>query len=215
MRCATACFMTRALLTTWGRNIRPDPNRSPTMSMPGHQRPLDDLQRPRRAPAAPPRCPRRCTRRCPRPARASAARRPGAPARPGRRRVRSWPRRPRSAGRSRAAARSRPARRLSTTSSTRSRRSGLDVVVLRQRARVDDRHVHARRGSRGTGTRRGSPRAPGRCPGTRTRRWTRRRDTRTPGQQRLDPAGRLEVGVARSRRAPRCPWRSRRCWGRG
>ena len=34
MRSATAFFMTRALFTTWGRNIRPDPNRSPTMFMP-------------------------------------------------------------------------------------------------------------------------------------------------------------------------------------
>ena len=34
MRWATACFMTRALLTTWGRNMRPAPNRSPTTFMP-------------------------------------------------------------------------------------------------------------------------------------------------------------------------------------
>ena len=34
MRWATAFFITRALFTTWGRNIRPDPNRSPTMFMP-------------------------------------------------------------------------------------------------------------------------------------------------------------------------------------
>ena len=31
---ATAFFITRALLTTWGRNILPAPNRSPTMFMP-------------------------------------------------------------------------------------------------------------------------------------------------------------------------------------
>ncbi len=30
----TACFMTRALFTTCGRNMRPDPNRSPTFAMP-------------------------------------------------------------------------------------------------------------------------------------------------------------------------------------
>ena len=34
MRTATAFFITRALLTTWGRNIRPAPNRSPTTFMP-------------------------------------------------------------------------------------------------------------------------------------------------------------------------------------
>ena len=34
MRWATAFFMTRALLTTWGRNILPAPNRSPTTFMP-------------------------------------------------------------------------------------------------------------------------------------------------------------------------------------
>ena len=33
-RWATAFFMTRALLTTWGRNILPAPNRSPTTFMP-------------------------------------------------------------------------------------------------------------------------------------------------------------------------------------
>ena len=33
-RWATAFFMTRALLTTWGRNIRPAPNRSPTTFIP-------------------------------------------------------------------------------------------------------------------------------------------------------------------------------------
>ena len=33
-RCATACFITRADFTTWGRNMRPLPNRSPTMFMP-------------------------------------------------------------------------------------------------------------------------------------------------------------------------------------
>ncbi len=32
--CATAFFMTRALFTTWGRNILPDPNRSPTTFIP-------------------------------------------------------------------------------------------------------------------------------------------------------------------------------------
>ncbi len=44
-RWATARFMTRALLTTWGRNILPAPNRSPTTFMPGHQRPFDDVDR--------------------------------------------------------------------------------------------------------------------------------------------------------------------------
>ena len=34
MSTATAFFMTRALLTTWGRNIRPAPNRSPTTFIP-------------------------------------------------------------------------------------------------------------------------------------------------------------------------------------
>ncbi len=34
MRCATAFFITRALLTTWGRNIFPEPNRSPTTFIP-------------------------------------------------------------------------------------------------------------------------------------------------------------------------------------
>ncbi len=33
-RWATAFFMTRALLTTWGRNILPAPNRSPTTFIP-------------------------------------------------------------------------------------------------------------------------------------------------------------------------------------
>ena len=33
-RCATAFFMTRADFTTWGRNILPAPNRSPTTFMP-------------------------------------------------------------------------------------------------------------------------------------------------------------------------------------
>ena len=33
-RCATARFITRALFTTWGRNILPAPNRSPTTPMP-------------------------------------------------------------------------------------------------------------------------------------------------------------------------------------
>ena len=33
-RWATAFFMTRALFTTWGRNILPDPNRSPTTFIP-------------------------------------------------------------------------------------------------------------------------------------------------------------------------------------
>ncbi len=34
IRCATACFMTRADFTTCGRNILPEPNRSPTTFMP-------------------------------------------------------------------------------------------------------------------------------------------------------------------------------------
>ena len=34
VRYATDFFMTRALLTTWGRNILPEPNRSPTTLMP-------------------------------------------------------------------------------------------------------------------------------------------------------------------------------------
>ena len=34
MRTATAFFITRALLTTWGRNIRPAPKRSPTTFIP-------------------------------------------------------------------------------------------------------------------------------------------------------------------------------------
>ena len=34
MRTATALFITRALLTTWGRNILPAPNRSPTTFIP-------------------------------------------------------------------------------------------------------------------------------------------------------------------------------------
>src|SRR5665647_2144945 len=34
VRCATAAFITRADLTTWGRNIFPAPNRSPTTFMP-------------------------------------------------------------------------------------------------------------------------------------------------------------------------------------
>ncbi len=34
IRWATACFITRADLTTWGRNILPWPNRSPTTFMP-------------------------------------------------------------------------------------------------------------------------------------------------------------------------------------
>ena len=34
MSTATAFFMTRALLTTWGRNILPAPNRSPTTFIP-------------------------------------------------------------------------------------------------------------------------------------------------------------------------------------
>ena len=33
-RWATAFFMTRALFTTWGRNILPEPNRSPTTFIP-------------------------------------------------------------------------------------------------------------------------------------------------------------------------------------
>src|ERR1022692_3451453 len=33
-RYLTACFMTRALLTTWGKNILPAPKRSPTTFMP-------------------------------------------------------------------------------------------------------------------------------------------------------------------------------------
>ena len=37
--------MTRALLTTWGRNILPAPNRSPTDVHAGHQRAFDDLDR--------------------------------------------------------------------------------------------------------------------------------------------------------------------------
>ncbi|MCY1358946.1 hypothetical protein D9M69_454960 [compost metagenome] len=34
IRWATACFITRADFTTWGRNILPAPNRSPTTFMP-------------------------------------------------------------------------------------------------------------------------------------------------------------------------------------
>src|ERR1700722_19373354 len=34
VRCATAFFITRADLTTWGRNIFPAPKRSPTTPMP-------------------------------------------------------------------------------------------------------------------------------------------------------------------------------------
>ena len=48
MRTATAFFMTRALLTTWGRNIRPAPNRSPTTFMPAISGPFDDVERTRR-----------------------------------------------------------------------------------------------------------------------------------------------------------------------
>ena len=34
IKCATAFFITRADLTTWGKNIFPEPNRSPTTFIP-------------------------------------------------------------------------------------------------------------------------------------------------------------------------------------
>ena len=42
---ATDFFMTRALLTTCGRNILPEPNKIPHHAHAGHQRPFDDGQR--------------------------------------------------------------------------------------------------------------------------------------------------------------------------
>src|SRR4028118_1875366 len=53
MRWATAFFITRALLTTCGRNIFPDPNRSPTAFMPAMSGPSmtgSGRSAPRRAP---------------------------------------------------------------------------------------------------------------------------------------------------------------------
>ena len=44
-RWATAFFMTRALLTTWGRNILPGPEQVADDVHPVHQRALDDLDR--------------------------------------------------------------------------------------------------------------------------------------------------------------------------
>ena len=50
MRWATAFFMTRADFTTWGRNIRPLPNRSPTTFMPSMSGPsITSIGRPPRA----------------------------------------------------------------------------------------------------------------------------------------------------------------------
>ena len=50
IRCATACFITRADLTTCGRNILPAPNRSPTMFMPSISGPsMTSIGRPPRA----------------------------------------------------------------------------------------------------------------------------------------------------------------------
>ena len=93
----------------------------PTMFMPGHERPLDHLDRAARPGAAPPRCPRRRSPRCLRPARAPAARAPAPAARRGRRPARpSWPFTWSATASSRSVA---SARRLSTTSSTRSSRS--------------------------------------------------------------------------------------------
>ena len=45
IRCATAFFMTRADFTTCGRNILPEPNRSPTHVHAVHERAFDDVQR--------------------------------------------------------------------------------------------------------------------------------------------------------------------------
>jgi len=45
VRWATAFFITRADLTTWGRNILPAPNRSPTTLMPAIRRAFDYQQR--------------------------------------------------------------------------------------------------------------------------------------------------------------------------
>src|SRR6476620_11093478 len=50
MRCATACFITRALLTTCGRNILPAPKRSPTTFMPSISGPsITSIGRPPRS----------------------------------------------------------------------------------------------------------------------------------------------------------------------
>ena len=50
IRCATACFMTRADFTTCGRNILPSPNRSPTTFMPSISGPsITSIGRPPRA----------------------------------------------------------------------------------------------------------------------------------------------------------------------
>ncbi len=50
IRCATACFITRALFTTCGRNILPAPNRSPTTFMPSISGPsMTSIGRPPRA----------------------------------------------------------------------------------------------------------------------------------------------------------------------
>jgi hypothetical protein len=134
--------MTRALLTTWGRNILPSPNRSPTTFMPSMSGPsmtssgrsacwrassvssidevVDALDQ-------------RVLQALARPAARASSGPPGAPC---------CCRRPVAIGdvQQRSVASS---RRLRTTSSTASRAAPPAVVVDGQLARVDDAHVHA------------------------------------------------------------------------
>ena len=107
-----------------------------------HQRAFDDVQRTLGLERAPPRYPRRYRCRCRGPARGSAAPRPASRARRDRPRA-SAPRRPCSARPLRAGGRWRRARRLRITSSTRVAQLGIDVVVERELAGIDDAHIHA------------------------------------------------------------------------
>ncbi len=66
-----------------------------------------------------------------------------------------------------------------------------DLLVHRELAGVDDAHVEAGAGSRGTGTPRASPRGPRRCRGTRTKRCSRRRRSSRPGSAALIRRDRL------------------------
>ena len=65
MRTATAFFITRALLTTCGRNIRPAPNRSPTTFIPAISGPSMTSSGRAAARRASSVSARRCRRRCP------------------------------------------------------------------------------------------------------------------------------------------------------
>ena len=140
-RWATACFITRADLTTCGRNILPEPNRSPTTFMPSISGPSMTWSGRSAASRASSvssvmnsvmpwtsACESRFSTGQPRHSTSTSFASLPLPAK----RLAIASRRSAASG-----------RRLSTTSSQASRSSGIEIVVHRHLAGIDDAHVHA------------------------------------------------------------------------